>query len=156
MANKDVEVKIHIVKIKDLTKNESNPRKINSKKYEQLKKSLKDFPEMKKLREIIVDEDLTILAGHQRIYALEDLGYDDVEIKQAFNLTPKQKRQFIIKDNDHSGEWDTDILANEWDTTELAEWDMPDFSDAGDDKKENNSKTPNMVECPECLHEFEA
>jgi DNA modification methylase len=122
-----------------------NPRTINRKAYESLKKSLKDFPEMKQLREIVVDENLTILGGHQRIHALKELGYSDVTVKQVFGLTEKQKREFIIKDNTASGEWDTDIIANQWDVEELENWGVPKFElgliEPGPEAKEDDFDT---------------
>jgi ParB-like chromosome segregation protein Spo0J len=161
MANpkSDVDVKVYVEKIEKLIANDSNPRKINSKAYEDLKKSLRDFPEMKKLREIVVDENLTILGGHQRIYALKDLGYEDVTVKQVSGLTAKQKREFIIKDNTASGEWDSDILANEWNIAELEEWGIPDFNLGKIDKepKDPAAKDDDSKQhiCPNCGLEFE-
>lgn len=156
----EVTVKTYIEKIDKLLVNDLNPRKINKKAYESLKKSLKEFPEMKQLREIVVDENLTILGGHQRIYALKDLGYPEVLVKQVIGLTDKQKREFIIKDNTASGEWDTDIIANEWDLTELEKWGMPVFKLAGADNEQEKSSdgasnTPREVQCPHCGEEFE-
>lgn len=158
MAKSDVEVKTYVEKIDKLIANDANPRKISKKAYESLKKSLKDFPEMKQLREIVVDENLTILGGHQRIYALKDLGYADVTVKQVTGLTDKQKREFIIKDNTASGEWDTDILANEWSIEELENWGVPSFNlgDIGAEPKDPAGKEDNTkeVECPGCGLEF--
>lgn len=159
MAKKDVQVKTFIAQVDALIPNEENPRKINQAAFEKLKKSLQEFPEMKQLREIIVDENNKILGGHQRIYALKDLGYTDVFVKQVIGLTEKQKREFIIKDNTASGEWDTDILANSWDIGELEQWGVPDFN-FGDIKEpaEPAAKDgqPHEVECPNCGFEFEA
>lgn len=158
MAKSEVEVKVYVEKIDKLIANDLNPRKINKKAYESLKKSLKDFPEMKQLREIVVDETLTILGGHQRIYALKDLGYADVTVKQVFGLTDKQKREFMIKDNASSGEWDTDIMANQgWDIAELENWGVPNFNfgDIGDEPKDPAAKDSNKeIECPGCGLEF--
>lgn len=154
-----VEVKTYTEKIHKLIANDANPRRINRKAYESLKKSLKDFPEMKQLREIVVDENLTILGGHQRIYALKDLGYEDVIVKQVIGFTDKQKREFIIKDNTASGEWDTDIIANQWDIEELESWGLPNFSfgDIGeqpDDPAAKDSEGKSHT-CPNCGLEFE-
>ena len=124
MAKAEVTVKTYVEKIDKLIANDLNPRTIKRKQYEALKKSLQEFPEMKQLREIVVDENLTILAGHQRIYALKDLGYADVFVKQVFNLTEDQKREFMLKDNTTAGDWDTDIMANNWDTDLLKDCDV--------------------------------
>lgn len=159
MAKSDVEVKTYVEKIDKLIANDANPRKISKKAYESLKKSLKDFPEMKNLREIVVDENLTILGGHQRIYALKDLGYADVTVKQVTGLTEKQKREFMIKDNASSGEWDTDIMANQgWEIEELENWGVPSFNfgDVGKEPNDPAGKDDNTkeVECPGCGLEF--
>lgn len=161
MANKNtaVGVKTYVEKIDRLIANDANPRKIQRKAYEALKKSLTDFPEMKQLREIVVDEDLTILGGHQRIYALKDLGYTDVTVKQVFGLTDKQKREFIIKDNTAAGEWDTDIIANQWNVEELESWGVPkfnfgDINNEPDDPAAKDSES-NTHTCPGCGLEFE-
>lgn len=158
-ANTKVEVTTYVEKIDKLIANDANPRKINRKAYEALKKSLKDFPEMKQLREIVVDEDLKILGGHQRIYALKELGYAEVTVKQVTGLTSKQKREFIIKDNTQSGEWDTDIIANLWDIEELENWGVPSFNlgdikDEPDDPASKDSQSQTHT-CPGCGLEFE-
>lgn len=157
MAKTDVSVKVYVENIDKLIANDLNPRKISKKSYEALKKSLKDFPEMKQLREIVVDENLTILGGHQRIYALKDLGYADVTVKQVTGLTDQQKREFIIKDNTAAGEWDSDIMANQWDVAELEKWGVPKFNFGelgGEDEKEKGGQ-PRSHTCPECGAEFE-
>lgn len=148
-----------IVPIDTLVANDINPRKIHQKQFEALKKSLQEFPEMKQLRMIVVDEDMKILGGHQRIYALKELGYTDVEVKQVFGLTAKQKREFIIKDNTAAGEWDTDILANEWEMEELEGWglDKFNFGDIDTEPKEPAAKDDQSKVhiCPNCDFEFE-
>ena len=158
-SESEVQVKTYIEKVDKLIANDANPRKISRKAYESLKKSLKDFPEMKQLREIVVDENLTILGGHQRIYALKELGYTDVTVKQVTGLTAKQKREFIIKDNTTSGEWDTDIIANQWDIDELESWGLPDFNfgDVKDEPNDPDSKDDKskVHTCPGCGLEFE-
>lgn len=157
-AKPEVEVKVYPEKIEALIANDLNPRTISKKKYEALKKSLKDFPEMKQLREIVVDENLAILAGHQRIYALKDLGYTDVTVKQVFGLTEAQKREFMIKDNTNSGDWDTDALANHWSDLgdKLQDWGLPDFTKSGGDGEgeHTNTSKDRSVTCPACYHEF--
>lgn len=155
MANKtsaEVNVKTYVENIDKLIANEANPRKISREAYEKLKKSLKEFPEMKQLREIVVDENLQILGGHQRIYALKDLGYQDVTVKQVTGLTDSQKREFIIKDNTAAGSWDTDVLANNFDLEQLKDWGVPDFGSLGgdDNEKEKPAGGDRTCVCPAC------
>ena len=52
-----------------------------------------------------------------------------VSVEVATNLSDKQQREFIIKDNAAFGEWDWDELANEWDAEDLGDWgiDLPTF-----------------------------
>lgn len=141
----EVTTKNFVAKIDDLLPSEENPRSIGRKEYEALKKSLVEFPEMKQLREIIIDEDNNILAGHQRIYALKDLGYEDVFVRQVHGLTKKQKREFMVKDNVSSGKWDADIIANQWDVEELENWGVPKFElgliEPGPEAKEDDFDT---------------
>lgn len=148
-----------VAKIEDLIPSVENPRDIGRKEYEALKKSLVEFPEMKQLREIIVDEDMQILAGHQRIYALKDLGYEDVYVRQVFGLTKKQKREFMIKDNVSSGKWDSDVIANHWDLDELEGFGVPAFKIPGGDGSGGEDQPKDYkhheVTCPECGHRFE-
>lgn len=151
----EVTVKIYVEKLNKLVHSNANPRLIKSKQHQELMKSLKEFPEMKLLREIVVDENLLILAGDKRTYALEELGYSDVTVKQVLGLTEKQKREFIAKDNVHNGEWDSDVIANQWNTEELAGWGVPVFKMPGEDEKKEKDKKPHDVTCPECGNTFD-
>lgn len=115
------------VKISEVKKNPDNPRLIKDFKYQKLVKSIRDFPQMLELRPIVVDEQMVILGGNMRYRASIDAGLKEVWIKVADNLTQEQKREFIIKDNSNFGEWDWDVLANEWDVQSLSDWglDLP-------------------------------
>ena len=123
------------VKLSAIKLNPGNPRRIDKRKMEYLKKSLQEFPEMIELREIVVDEDMMILGGNMRYHAMKELGIKDCVIKIAEGLTDKQKKEFVIKDNSNFGEWDMDLLANEWSDLPLAEWgvDVPGFGVEGID-----------------------
>jgi len=157
MGKQEFEVKIYVEKLANLVHNTKNPRYIKSKKHKELVKSLQEFPEMKDIREIVVDENLLILAGDKRSYALEELQYEDVRVKQVLGLTDAKKREFIIKDNAHSGDWDSDILANEWDMDELQDWGADfKFTGGGDDEKpDKDDYKTHEVTCPNCGHHFE-
>ena len=118
-----------IVEISKIRNNTNNPRFIKDDKFRKLVKSIKEFPEMLELRPIVVDEDMIVLGGNMRLKACIEAGLKEVHIKIAENLTEEQKKEFIVKDNVGFGEWDWDLLANEWDTDLLEEWglDVPGF-----------------------------
>jgi DNA modification methylase len=116
-----------IVKIEKVLPNRSNPRIIKDDKFKKLVKSIQEFPEMLNLRPIVVDADMVVLGGNMRLKACKAAGLTEVPIVIADNLTPEQQAEFIIKDNVGFGEWDWDILANEWDAELLQDWglDLP-------------------------------
>lgn len=109
----DIEIKT--VRLDDLHPTKKNPRKITKEDLERLQKSVSEFPEMLNVREIVVDEDMRVLGGHQRIKALKALGQTEVTVKIVKGWTEEQKDRFVLQDNVQNGEWDMDILANEWD-----------------------------------------
>lgn len=113
------------MKIKDIRLNPDNPRFIKDDRFQKLKDNIKSFPKMMKLRPIVVDDSGIILGGNMRYRALTELGYDDLPdgwVVKASELTEDEKRRFIITDNIGYGEFDMDLLANEWDLEELQEW----------------------------------
>jgi len=115
------------VKINSIKTNPKNPRLIKDDKFKKLVNSIKEFPQMLELRPIVVDENNIILGGNMRHKACIEAGLKEVYIVQAKDLTELQKDEFIVKDNVGFGEWDWDILANEWDTEKLTDWglDLP-------------------------------
>jgi hypothetical protein len=130
---------IEKVKITAVKTNTANPRIIKDSKFKKLKTSLKDFPQMLKLRPIVVDENNIILGGNMRFKACQELNFKEVYIVKAEDLTAAQKEEFIIKDNVGFGEWDWDILGNEWDINKLEEWGLDGFPfDAIEEKEEHN------------------
>lgn len=110
------------IEISKLKLNPNNPRTINKSKFERLKKSITEFPKMLELRPIVVDEGFIVLGGNMRLQALKELGIKETFYIQKEDLTPKEKKQFVIKDNASFGDWDWDALANEWETKELKDW----------------------------------
>lgn len=120
-------MKTESVRIQEVKTNPNNPRIIKDDKFKKLVRSIKEFPEMLKLRPIVVDENNIVLGGNMRLRACKEAGLKEVHIIKADQLTEKQQREFIIKDNVGFGEWDWDDLANEWDVDELENWglDLP-------------------------------
>ncbi len=128
------------LEINKLKPNQANPRIIKDKKFKKLIKSIKEFPEMLDLRPIVVAEDMTILGGNMRYKACIDAGLKEVPVTIAKGLTDAQKQEFIVKDNVGFGEWEWDMLANEWDSVQLAEWGL-DVWENQDDVIEEEDET---------------
>lgn len=118
-----------IVKISEVKPNPNNPRLVKDDKFAKLVQSIKDFPKMLELRPIVVNDDMIVLGGNMRLKACKEAGLKEVPIIKASDLTEEQQREFIIKDNLGYGEWDWEMIANEWDAEQLNEWgmDIPDF-----------------------------
>jgi hypothetical protein len=106
--------------------NPNNPRIIKDDKFKKLVQSIKDFPEMLDIRPIVVNKDGIILGGNMRFKACLEAGIKEPPFK-VVDLTDEQQKEFLIKDNVSGGEWDWDVLANEWDVDQLDSWglDMP-------------------------------
>lgn len=111
-----------LINIQEVKPNENNPRFIKDYKFKKLVKSIKEFPEMLKLRPIVVNSDMVVLGGNMRLKACKEAGLKEVWILKADELTEQQQREFIVKDNVGFGEWDWDVLGNEWDTQQLEDW----------------------------------
>jgi len=118
------------VKVTEVKANPNNPRIIKDEKFAKLIQSVKDFPEMLEIRPIVVNKDMVVLGGNMRFKACKEAGLKEIPIIIAENLTEEQQKEFIIKDNVSGGEWDWDMLANQWDVEELNQWglDIPDFA----------------------------
>lgn len=143
---------IQKVKLSTIKPNDNNPRFIKDDNFKKLVQSIKDFPEMLEIRPIVVNKDFMVLGGNMRLKACKEAGLKEIPIIVADNLTPEQEREFLIKDNVSGGEWDWDLLANEWNIEELEAWglevigfDSDDnlgdlFEENGDSEKEQKFK----------------
>jgi ParB-like chromosome segregation protein Spo0J len=133
---------MQLVNIQQIRNNENNPRIIKDYKFKQLVKSIKEFPEMLKLRPIVVNSEMVVLGGNMRLKACKEAGLKEVWILKADELTEQQQREFIVKDNVGFGEWDWDVLANEWDNQQLEDWglDLLPFEDSVEDILEREEK----------------
>jgi len=117
-----MKIEIKTVKLKEIKLNPNNPRRIGNIEMDRLVKSLQDFPEMMQMREIIIDETMTVLGGNMRTLALRKAGVKECVAKVVKGLTLEQKREFIVKDNGAWGSWDFDALGNSWSDLPLVDW----------------------------------
>jgi hypothetical protein len=114
------------VKISQIKPNPKNPRTIKDERFEKLKKSIQDFPDMLNKRPLVcftdTDGKFVVLGGNMRLKAAKDLGLKELPIILADEWTEEQKAEFLIKDNVGFGEWDWNELNTDWDTEQLEEW----------------------------------
>lgn len=137
---------MELVDIKTIIPNPNNPRIIRDERFLKLVKSIKDFPEMLEIRPIVVNQDMVVLGGNMRLKALKEAGVKKVPIIKT-SLTDDKQREFIIKDNLGFGEWDWQMIANEWDAEQVIDWglEIPDFSVPGE-VTEDDYEIPDQVE----------
>ena len=146
-----------IRKLSDLQPWERNPRQINESQAERLKESFDQFGQVET---IAIGPDNEIYNGHQRLNVLmEENGEDyEIECRQSGKALSEKEREklTVFLHKGAAGEWDWDILANEFEFGDLIEWgfeehelginNMPEFPEYGEDIADDVE----MVECPEC------
>lgn len=132
--------KTELISISKIKSNPNNPRILKDEKFKKLCKSLKEFPEMLNIRPIVIDEQSVILGGNMRLKACKENKIKKIPCivftKELAEWNNKKRvasgekplsyedqcNEFIIKDNVGYGQWDWDILANEWDSKQLEDW----------------------------------
>lgn len=131
------------LKVTELKNNPNNPRIIKDAAFSKLVQSIKEFPEMLDAREIVVNKDHVILGGNMRFSAAKAAGLTEVPVK-IVDWPEDKQRQFIIKDNVSGGDWDWDILANEWNAEELQDWGLEVPQDMHEDTPEQEKEEPDL------------
>jgi ParB-like chromosome segregation protein Spo0J len=138
--------------------NKDNPRFIRDEKFTKLVKSLREFPDMAQLRPLIVNAEMVVLGGNMRLKAMQMLNWETVPVIVAENLTREQQAEFIIKDNVGFGEWNWEMLANQWDADLITDWglDIPGFDgELPEDSPEDSDPNALLVEgTPEQLEDL--
>lgn len=166
----------------NLQLNPKNPRTITAKAFEQLKAKIKRNPDGLTAQRIVYRDNI-IVAGNQRWRAVNALGLElnPEWFKDATGWTDEQIREYIISSNLSDGDWDWDILSNEWDAQLLEDWGLtppiwkenfepnvsPSLSTSAVTEEQIQAKARQLAEqmvkerstldaiCPECGNEFE-
>lgn len=149
-------------KISKIKNNPNNPRVIKDDKFEKLVKSIKEFPKMLEIRPIVVNDDWIVLGGNMRLKACKEAGLKEIPVIKASDLTEDEERQFIIKDNNGFGQWDWELLGNEWEAEKLEEWGLDvyvpediDLEKFFEDAPEDDSAPSNKIVLEYTEAEFE-
>ena len=154
-------------KLTELKKLPNNPRVIRDKQFKTLCDSIRDNPKYFEARPVILSNrtgELVIIAGNQRYEAAKAVKLKEVPTFLIEGLTEAKEREIVIRDNISNGEFDLDLLANEWSDLPLVEWGVdlpedwlkpPEFAPGTEDEQGRlDQKKP--IKCPECGHEWTA
>ena len=114
-------MKIEKIPVGDIKPNELNPRTIDEDAFNKLKANMEKFPTFLDIRPVVVDKDGVIVGGNMRHRAAKALGWKEVPVVIADNLTEEERKAFVILDNSQSGKWDADLLEEQYELEELEE-----------------------------------
>jgi hypothetical protein len=165
---------MNTIKLSSIKPNPDNPRVIRDDQFRKLVANINRYPHFLEKRGI-VHADGIILGGNQRYRAIQEAlqdaefrktigvkSKDEVPatwIQDASDWSVKDREAFIILDNSPggvSGEWDWDLLANQFDAAELNEWglEVPEDKEEKEEDTDSEDKDEKMTTCPECGHVF--
>lgn len=114
-----------LIETSKLKTHPNNPRYIRKDKMEALKRSIEEDPKLMTAKPLMVNTDMVVFAGNQRLRACIELGWDKVPCN-VLDWTEEEQERAMLKDNGHHGEWDTDMLANgNHDLEQLQDWGVP-------------------------------
>lgn len=134
------EPQYRVLPIFDIEILENNPRFIKDGKFTKLVESIKADPNFLKQRPPLinhVDGRYICYAGNQRVRAAQAAGYIELVCFIEDDVSDEEQTKRMLLDNVHSGEWDFDILANEFDADLLLELGVPAWSTNFDTGAEN-------------------
>lgn len=137
-----------MIKLNSLKPDPDNPRVITNKQFQKLCNSIKQFPQMMELNPLVIDKNNVIHAGNMRYKALLHLNYEEIPdawVIKANRFSEKQLKEFKIKDNISYGEWDFDMLANEYDEDQLNDWALNVFQTNINMPDDKNQQTKKMI-----------
>lgn len=135
------------IPIESVKENPRNPRKISKDKFEKLVASIREFPKMLDIRPLVIDKDNVVVGGNMRLKALRELGYTEVPVVMADNLSKEELKRFVIADNIPFGEWDHDVLGADYGLEELEQYgfDTKELGlDFGYDGKDDDAQEPTL------------
>lgn len=123
-----------IRQLSELKKLENNPRTIKDSDFKKLVQSISENKQYFEARPVILSDrtgELVIIAGNQRYEAAKHLKLKEIPTFLISDLTEQKEREIIIRDNVSNGQWDFDLLANEWEAIDLENWgvDLPSFGE---------------------------
>ena len=143
--------------IKNLKLNPKNPRQLTKDQERHLRSSIDKFGLAEK---IIINIDNTIIGGHQRIRILKTMKIKETECwVPNRELTQEEADELCIRLNRNHGDFDYDILANQWSVCDLLDWGFkPEELELLDpdeiESEDKDEKKKKQTTCPSCGHAF--
>ncbi|MEN6319755.1 MAG: DNA methyltransferase [Syntrophaceae bacterium] len=136
----DIIWKLKSFDLDELTDYYKNPRSLTKQQFNQLKKSLDKFGMIDKPI-INADDKNTVIGGHQRLRVIREGNQKSVECwYPSRELNEKEAEELNIRLNKNTGDWDFDILANEFEFGDLVEWGFDEKELLGLDFEEEEPK----------------
>ncbi len=146
------------ISINQLQEFEKNPRQISKEHFHYLANLIDKFGLIDKP---IINQDFTIIGGHQRIRILKKMKKKKVECWfPDVLLDSSEIEQLCIGLNLNQGRFDYEILANLWEPLDLLKYGFTEeqllgtFEKKQEAKQEKESTNKKKKECPVCGHEF--
>lgn len=147
-------------KVRDLAPFEFNPRQLTAEQHRQLTESLKRFG----LADIpIVNPDNRLIGGHQRVRVMIELGMADdvIDVRVPSRpLTEAEFKELVVRLNKNTGEWNYDVLANNFELDDLKAWGFNEaelglgFADNDGPGGGDGPSEPKVHRCPSCNFQF--
>lgn len=141
-------------KISEIKPLQNNPRRINDRQFGILCNSIQTLPDYFEARPILLSDrtgELVIIAGNMRYHAAKKIGLKTVPTYIIKDLTEEKEKEIVIRDNVQNGEWDFDMLANEWDAGVLEGWGLhipafdPNEKEIPDEAEDDHYEIPDEV-----------
>ena len=142
------------MKLSKLKYNPENPRRISPEQLDKLVKSIESLPKMMELRPIVYDPNtMYVLGGNQRLAALRKMGKTEIPdtwVKSTDEMTEKEKREFVLRDNVQAGEWDYSVLDENFADFDLDDIgiELPSFADDDTETEEDENPYTQKIETP--------
>lgn len=114
-------LKVVYISVDLLKTHPNNPRKVDERQMEILCQSLKDNKDYFETRPILCNKDMVIFAGNMRFLAAKKIGMKEVPVA-VMDISEDRQKEIMIRDNRSNGQWDWDLLGNEFDIEDLTKW----------------------------------
>lgn len=144
------------VSITDLKPFEKNPREVTEGGMEKLRRSMLENGYHQR---IACTRDFRVIGGHRRLDVLKEFGFKKIKVVMPKrDITDKEFKQIMIRDNIEYFEFDVEIAVAEFGAENLVSWGMDAKFILGNEETKDVSfkaaKKDDKVKCPSCGHKF--